>query len=1007
VLPVVFNKDTSERIRRIRVVLLSFALLFSPANKCLAGGSGLNLVVVANQRSTNSILLANHYSEARQIPPENTLKIDWGGGNTIWTEAEFQTTLLYPLINAINQRGLSNQIDTVVLSMDIPFQTIQQVTNINSTTSALYYGMKVDGGNDVTATNSFAFSETSFVQNRPASAKTNSFLAVMLTSDSLQPAKRLVDQGVSSDGTFPQQPALLAKTSDTSRNIRHVSFDNAIYNVDLRGNSSLIRTNANSPFGNTNLLGYQTGLANYSVSPDSFLPGAMADSFTSFGGKIFGANDQTSLLAFINAGAAGSYGTVSEPLADAQKFPDPMVYFYQSRGFNIAESYYQSVNIPYLGLIVAEPLASPFALAGSGKWAMGISNAVLTGSTPLSVQFTAHDATRPLQRVDLFVDGKHYRTLTNLVPLAGNQIDISLNGYPLAYSVATNETLASIASGLASLINDSTNQNQTRIKALARGDRIELQSTATNHQSFPYFISLPGPSSSISNISRVSYLPETHPPRLMTSGKDKSGNFAIRVEIPTPLNYVVQASTNLFDWLNIATNATPGLFDFSDTNSSHFPNRFYRVAGPTPYVPPKITFPVITNGGVFRMRVESQPGQPCTVLCSPDQIGWVPMVTNLFGGTFDFVDDSAASASRRFYRAWVTPPASAAFTVLTNAVSTLIRVDSAVRPYTVEVITNGSNWTTLATNFLFRDIQISASSSQGNASNHTTFVREARSQFMLTSANGNQQIRISKSSALAVGDYLQCTITKTNGQVVIVSATNQTAGANYTNLVLQVINLINAHPLTQGSDGVIAEDYLPPSPFVTFALRARTVGYTASGIGIGLTKKGTGWMIIPAYGQLRGNLSDLQPRNHLYVTVGASKLNASFDLDTTQLPDGHHELTAVAYEGSSVRTQTRTTIPVRVQNTSLTATMTLTGLTNNAPAIGTYPIQVAANTNDISSITLFSTAGQIGIQTNISVANFTVFGTNLQAGLHPFYAVIEAATGEKYRTQTEWVRLAP
>jgi len=982
-------------------------ILICESSHCSAGSGGLNVVVVANRSSSNSCLLANYYAEARQIPPDNIVKFDWAGDNVAWTEDDFQANLLIPLLSELYQRGLSDQIDTVVLSMDIPFQTIQQGTNINSTTSALYYGLKADGGGDVTATNSFASSETSFSENRPASAKTNSFLVTMLTSDSLQQAKRFVDQGVTSDATFPQQPALLAKTYDPNRNIRYVRFDNAIYNVSLLENSALIRTNSNSPLGSTNLFGYQTGLANYSVSSNAFLPGAIADSLTSFGGKIFGFNDQTSLLAFIDAGASGSYGTVAEPFADLQKFPDPMVYFYQARGFNIAESYYQSVNIPYLGLIVAEPLASPFAKTGSGHWAAGISNTVLAGSVMLSNCFMASETKRPLQRVDLFVNGKFFNTTTNLVPLAGNRIDISLNGYPLTYLVGTNETLSSIANGIAAIINESSNQNFTKIKATARGDRVELQSTATNHQAFPFFVSGANQSSSTNDAWRVKYLPETYSPRLMTSGKDKSGNFSMKIEIPTPLNYVVQASSNLFDWINIATNSTPGIFDFSDASSSLLPQRFYRLVGPTPYLPPKITFPVITNGGAFRMKVESQLGQPCAVLCSSNQVDWIPMVTNLSGGSFDFIDETAASAVRRFYRAWITPPVSALFTLLTNANSSLIRVDSAAQPYVVERLTNGSSWTALATNFSFRDIQLFTMSSPGASNDLNTFIHAARPTFLRSSAYGNQQVRVSKSSVLAIGDYLQCSITKTNGQVVIVAATNQVSGANYTNLILQVINQINTHPLLQGLDGVVAEDYVPPSPFVTFTLRARSAGYAASGIGFGITKKGGGWLIIPSYGQLRANVSDLQPRNHLYVTVGAFEINSNFNLDTTQLPDGYHELTAVAYEGSSVRTQTRTTIPVRVQNTTLSATMNLAGLTNNASSAGVYQVQVVANTNNINSIKLFSTGGQIGVQTNSASANFTVFGTNLHAGLHPFYSIIESSSGEKYRTRTEWVRLAP
>ena len=135
------------------------------------------------------------------------------------------------------------------------------------------------------------------------------------------------------------------------------------------GVSSILRTNTDSVSWPDGCLGYETGLAQFTVPQNTFVPGAIADNLTSFGGIIFGANSQTNLLAFINAGAAGSYGTVAEPGADPQKFPNPQVYFYQARGFSLAESYYQSVNVPYLGLMVAEPLAAPFAQPDTGHGA--------------------------------------------------------------------------------------------------------------------------------------------------------------------------------------------------------------------------------------------------------------------------------------------------------------------------------------------------------------------------------------------------------------------------------------------------------------------------------------------------------------------------------------------------------------------------------------------------------------------------------------------------------------
>src|SRR5204862_2624764 len=115
--------------------------------------------------------------------------------------------------------------------------------------------------------------------------------------------------------------------------------------------------------------------------------------------------------------------------------------------------------------------------------------------------------------------------------------------------------------------------------------------------------------------------------------------------------------------------------------------------------------------------------------------------------------------------------------------------------------------------------------------------------------------------------------------------------------------------------------------------------------------------------------------------------------------------TAVAYEGSHVRTQTRAVLPVTVQNTSLSATLTLLDLADTAPVQGTYHIQVTANGGTINTMSLYSTGGLLGSVTNQSNATFSFDGTTLGAGLHSFYALVDTTTGQKYRTQARSVRL--
>jgi uncharacterized protein (TIGR03790 family) len=794
------------RCRPLRIA--GFFLLISVAPlKSLAGGSGFNTVVVVNQNSANSRELANYFCERRQVPAENVLRISWPGGNISWSSNEFRTLLLDPLLAMLSVRQLTNQVDCVVLSMDIPFQTTVG-TAVNGTTSALFYGLK---GNTLeerkSVTNSYAASEQIFRYAKPASATGPSFLATMITSDSLANAKKMIDQGVDSDATFPTQPIVLAKSSDVLRNVRYTTFDNAIFNTRIRGHYSLYRTNSDSPYGQSNLLGYQTGLAAFSISPNTFVPGAIADSLTSYAGVIFGPNGQTTLLAFINAGAAGSYGTVTEPSPDLAKFPDPQIYFYQSRGFSLAECYYQSLAAPYQGLIVAEPLAAPFARPGSGQW-QGINpNAMLSGTAQLAVQFSAAGKNRPLQRVDLFLDGKYLRTLTNLPPLPGNQLKLTLNGYPLTYTVPANSTISSIAAGLATLINSPGAAN-AGLNASVRGDRIDL--------------------------------------RLVSAA------------------------------------------------------------------------------------ITGRPASPSAVRIT--------------------LDESSENVTRQ--------------------------------------------------------APLFVNSAAGSAPTSTTFAMFPRSVLVNSPATATRACIIS--GTIQPGAWVQLTVTKANGASIGISATNQSATATPFDLATQLVTRINATPALQSADGIIAEDcFAIWTGAAGLTVRARTPGREGAYIKIMFTGSSS-FVFSPATEvELNANMSDLQPRNHLYITAGASSLAFTFPLDTTSVADGFHELAAVAYEGSHVATQTRIVLPVRVQNSSLSGTLSLLDLADQAPAQGVYHIQVAANTNNISTIRLFSTGGVLSSVTNQASATFTVDASTLGAGLHPFHAVIESLTGRKYRTETRWVRLTP
>ena len=113
--------------------------------------------------------------------------------------------------------------------------------------------------------------------------------------------------------------------------------------------------------GAQDIILYQTGAVQVDkLETLRFLPGALADHLTSWGGDLLG-TAQMSSLRWLEAGATASYGTVSEPCSHWQKFPHPQILLrHYLGGATAIEAYWRSVAWPAQGVFIGEPLARPY-----------------------------------------------------------------------------------------------------------------------------------------------------------------------------------------------------------------------------------------------------------------------------------------------------------------------------------------------------------------------------------------------------------------------------------------------------------------------------------------------------------------------------------------------------------------------------------------------------------------------------------------------------------------------
>jgi uncharacterized protein (TIGR03790 family) len=210
--------------------------------------------------------------------------------------------------------------------------------------------------------------------------------SMLMAAGDVASARALIDRGVAADHSLgwrgaPPVQARFVVTSDAARSVRSRLFPPP---GPLRGVGVDVAVDHGDRTAESDrLLIYQTGTPRLSgLARLHFVPGALADHVTSYGGQLDGRSGQTSVLAWIGAGATASYGTVSEPCNHPQKFPHPqLLLLHYLQGSTAIEAYWKSVAWPAQGLFVGEPLAAPFARPVPAAAATRAPSEAASGST--------------------------------------------------------------------------------------------------------------------------------------------------------------------------------------------------------------------------------------------------------------------------------------------------------------------------------------------------------------------------------------------------------------------------------------------------------------------------------------------------------------------------------------------------------------------------------------------------------------------------------------------------
>lgn len=328
------------------LLLLALQLSLGFVPQVYAKVTSQQIAIVVNVDDAKSRLIAEYYRNKRNIPQANIIEIRLPVGKNGVSKKTF---------NDAYQQVKDKTPDVVqyyILAWSQPFKV-----DCMSITSAFAFGFNeafCAQGCKSTRASRYYNSDSEFPND-----ELNIRPTMMLAGSSLQQVYAMIDRGVLSDATKPEATAYLMNTSDKARNVRSRRFK--VIQESLSENIHIEQIKSDLLENKSDVMFYFTGLVKVkAIDTNKYLPGAIADHLTSSGGYLFGGN-QMSILRWLDAGATASYGTVVEPCAFTQKFPNPGIVIERyTNGESLIEAYWKSVAWPGQGVFVGEPMASPY-----------------------------------------------------------------------------------------------------------------------------------------------------------------------------------------------------------------------------------------------------------------------------------------------------------------------------------------------------------------------------------------------------------------------------------------------------------------------------------------------------------------------------------------------------------------------------------------------------------------------------------------------------------------------
>jgi len=410
---------------RYGLVLILGVMIVAPAWVLALGPHEILLLV--NDRSDDSATVAGWYAEMRHVPTQNVVHVSVQASpeGDITPEA-FTSAIWEPAWKAVRERGIEDHILAWVYSVGFPFRV--RWSSAISITGLTFLRNRLPDDGDVQSAKAvsplYAGMAGPGMRTRdesPAAMRSQTFdvyakwlgdsmpLPAMVLGqvgrrgNTLAVIRRYLGDGCMADGTAPTGTVFFVTSDDVRSKCREWQYGPAVSQLRDLGVRGLIVDRM--PGGSVPVIGLMSGTVWPETPRDvTYLPGCMAEHLTSEA-AMFESDRQGILTTWLEAGATASAGTVSEPFANWNKFPTAFFFCHYAAGCTMIESLYQAIRSPLQILVVGEPLAQPWAPAGSVRIIVVPNDPAIAGTAGVKVDVNGAPGIR-YGDVQVFLDGK-------------------------------------------------------------------------------------------------------------------------------------------------------------------------------------------------------------------------------------------------------------------------------------------------------------------------------------------------------------------------------------------------------------------------------------------------------------------------------------------------------------------------------------------------------------------------------------------------------------------------